>query len=403
VRPLLVAVLLAGPLVAEDAVELRRGGELRGEVKASNGEFVVLAMASGEIRLPRGEVARIRRDVQGDGGPVREILRDEWFFLLRDDVVAGWARVLHSECGGMVQVEERRVLFATREDRRRVEISTRAGAPREYLWVEAVPGRMELWSGQIEDGLHVRQHRLGGEIETSTAPWPEGALLPLCVWSAARLGRPAARGVLYDPRRGRTQPLVAHDAPVADWAGATLRTTAARVRLAQRVHAAPDAREAARDALLHPLTPRSPERRVHHLAGGFSITAPHERWVDEAEVRGEGKLLTLENRVTFARVEVETAPLRDATVSTHEALRRSRIRLAFAYDWFAPVGDPVERDGGVRQRVEIRRGKERWQGIVHVEKRPDRVFTLLALAPLPIWSAERKNLVSILDSFTAAE
>jgi len=398
-RPLAALVLLAALCPAEDAVYLRRGGALRGTVTAENGEFVVLAMGSGEIRLPRAEVARVVRDVR-DGEPaVPRVRRDEWFFLVRDGGLAGWARVLHTERGDRISVEERRVIFATREDRRRVEIATRGGRAREYLWIEARPGRMEVWSGQIEDGVHVRQHRAGGAIDTATAAWPQGARLPLVAWSRARFGERVEGGVLYDPRRNATQKLVVRHAPVADWAGETLPATAARVALAREVHAPPDPREAARESLLHPLTPRDPERTVHHLAGGFTLVAPHDRWVEEKRLATHGALLTLENRVTFARVEVSSEPRRDRPLSEHPLLRRSLTKLALRFDWFRPLGDA----DGPRRRVEIRRGDERWQGVVLVEKRPNHAFTLLALAPLRTWAVDKAGLSAILDSFDAVD
>ena len=96
VRTLLACLLLIGPAAAEDVVYLRRGGELRGTVTATTERVVVLTMASGEIRLPRGEVARIRRDVADASEAKREIRRDDWYFLLRDsgqqDTPAGVCR-----------------------------------------------------------------------------------------------------------------------------------------------------------------------------------------------------------------------------------------------------------------------------------------------------------------------
>jgi hypothetical protein len=399
VRTALLILATLGPVLAEDAVYLRRGGELRGTVTATTDTVVVLTMASGEIRLPRKEVAQIRKDLPAAGRSLRRIRRDDWYFLLADDVIVGWARVLHSEQGDRMQVEERRVLFTTRADRRRVEISDGQGAPLEYLWIEATPGRMEVWSGQIRGGEHVRQHRLGGEIETATGAWPKGAVLPLRVRSGAQ----PARGLLFDPRRGRTQQMVATRAPVADWAGVTLKTSAARVGFAQRAHAPRDARAVAAEALLHPLTPRVEERRLYHVAGGVTLVAPHKRWVDTPVQQGEGKLLTLENRITFARVEIESTPLRDRTISIHESFRRCRTKLGLAYDWFAPVGDPIVKGTSMSQRVEIRQGKERWQGILKVDKRPLRVVVSLALAPLRVWSLERGNLERILESVEAVD
>jgi len=394
---------LAGVSAAEDAVDLRRGGELRGTVKAANERFVVLAMASGEIRLPRSEVARIRRDVGETAGERRVVRRDEWFFLVEDEAVVGWARVLHSEQGGRIQVEERRFVFEGRRDRRRVEIATRDGRPLEYLWIESRPGAMEVWSGQIDDGRHVRQHRAEGAIETTTGDWPKGAVLPLCAWSVARLDGRTAKGALFDPRAGRARDGTASKAPVADWAGAVLATTEARVERAQAIHAPPDPGDVAREALLHPLTLRDKTRPVHHLPGGFTLTAPHERWVESARLAAAGDLLTLENRVTFARVEVSAAPLFDATLAPGALLDRSRTRLALDYDWFAPLGEATAEGNRARRRFEIRRGGERWQAFLQVEKRGDRVLTALALAPLRTWNLERPFLERILDSIDAVD
>ena len=395
--------VLAGLVWGEDAVYLRRGGVLRGTVTATTSRIVVLELASGEIRLPRGQVARIERDVPGEGLGVRRIRRDEWSFLLRDDRVAGWSRVLHWEQGDRVQVEERRVLFASRSERRRVEIVGPNGTPVEYLWVESSPGRMELWSGQITRGEHVRQHRSGGAIETSRDEWTKGATLPLVAWSKRRLRAGPSRVRIYDPRRGRVQELTLSEAPVADWSGETLPTTAARVALAQRVHAPADPKSVAENALLHPLTPRPLHRRVVHLAGGFSLIAPNERWVDQSWARADGKLLVLENRITFARVEVEVVALRDPSISVAEALRRARMKLALAYDWAGPIGAPNTRGDGMRQRLELRRGKERWQAILQVQKRGARAVVVMGLAPLRVWSLERGNLGGILGSMVVVD
>ena len=390
-RTFLLTLVLTGLALAEDAVHLRRGGELRGTVTAATDEVVVLTMASGEIRLPRAEVARIRRDLPA-ASATRTIRRDDWYFLLQEGAIAGWARVLVTEQEGRIAIEERRVLFATREDRRRVEVSRKDGLPIEYLWIEATPGRMEVWSGQIKDGQHVRQHRLGGEIETATVPWRKGVRLPLG----------AARGRIFDPRRGRTQELELRRGPVADWAGTTLETSASRVAFAQRAHAPPDPKKIAADALLHPLTPRPEHRRVYHVAGGVALTAPHKRWVEVATQQGEGKLLTLENRVTFARIEVASQALRDPTISVEEAFRRCRTNLSLGYDWFAPIGKPVADATSITRRVEIRQGSERWQGILRVEKRR-RIVAVLALAPLRVWALERPHLERILGSLEVVD
>ncbi|MEM8883949.1 MAG: hypothetical protein AAGD14_07775 [Planctomycetota bacterium] len=380
-----------------DLVRLESGGTLRGEVVSEGPRTVVLRMPSGEITLPRGQIAAIERD----GAPVaaveRRLRRNEWYFLLKEGVIVGWARVLHGEEQERIQVEERLVLFDGPRDRRRVEIAGRDGAPHEYLWIESTPGVMEVWSGQVLEGRHVRQHRKGGKVESATVAWPEGARLPLVERSRARLGGEAATR-LFHPRTGGTTPLARRRAPVSDWNGTVMPTTEARVALARRRHAPADARDVAKEAMLHPLTPRPLDRTLYHLPGGVVFTAPNQHWVEQLEMRTLDRLFTLENRVTFARVECHAAQAARADEPLEDYVMQFRGGLADQFHLVRPRGSARIADGKLVQTFELRQGDERWQAILHVHAVGRRRVALLALAPVRRWAHERENLRRILAS-----
>jgi len=375
--------------IVEDVVRLRSGGELTGRVIARYFDnTIVLEMASGVIHIADSRIESIESGRRTRKATPRKICRDEWFFLLKEERVVGWHRLLHWEHGDRVQVEERRVMFADRSERRRVEIGRKDGTPLEYLWISSTPGRMQVWSGQIKDGCHVRQTRNNGVIVTVTAPWKKGVQLPLI----AKTGAP-----LFDPRTNRLQVVEVGE----NWPGRILPTSEARVKHATSALARTDIRKLAQDAALHPLTPRPEDRAVHHLAGGVSLRVPHVRWVDTRSMRSEGAIFTVENRITFARLEVTTERVRAGTITA--AARRARTRVALQYDHVGALGEPKVKGKISLQRIELRRGRERWQGILRVEVRAHRTITALALAPLRTWSAEKPNLERILNSLVASD
>ena len=391
-------LILSTVCAAEDVVRLQRGGELTGRVVAQSDKFVVLEMASGEIRIAASDVAAVERGKPDLVAAPRKIRRDEWFFLLKEERIVGWRRLLHWEQGDRVQVEERRALFADRSDRRRVEIARKDGTPLEYLWIEGKPGDMQVWSGQIRDGRHIRQTRKDGTIETASSPWTKGVQLPLI----ARAGAP-----VFDPRsnrsRSKTESTSASNRvePGANWPGRILPTTQARVSRAVQLFARPDVQKIAMDAKLHPLTPRPEDRTVHHLAGGVSLRVPHEHWVETPTMRSEGAILTVENRISFARLDVETEALRGSTIQ--RASKRAATRIAMQYDHVGALGKPVIDVNSSRQRLELRRGQERWQAILHVELRKQRMVCVLALAPVRSWNGDKATIEALLDSLVVTD
>jgi len=392
---LLVSVL-AAPAFAEDIVRLRRGGSLRGEVRSQTEHEIILEIASGEIRIPRSQIARVEMARDGEAIGVRLVKRDEWSLLTHDKRVAGWIRILHWERGDLVHVEEQRVTFATadspRRERRRVEIVDRDGRPREYLWMESEVGQMELWSGQIRDGRHVRQHRKGGRVQTEASDWPEHASLPLPTWVHTLDNLESLTRRVLDPRKGSFEERRFERSSAryfgAQRAGRIVATTPERVAFARRVHARPDPLAVAADAKLHPLTPRNPERQVHHVAAGVSLTAPDAIWVDSVEAIDRGRLLLIENRASFSRVELYVG------VAGADPWKDLRRQLLNNHDHFAKVGEPV--DG--LQRIEVRQGKERMLGLLRVVRRGSEYVAIVGLIPLRKWTKERAAVARILNS-----
>ena len=408
-RTILLIALFACVCEAEEVVRLRRGGSLRGEIRSQSPTEVVLELASGRIRIPAQEVASIERIPARADAPARKVVRDEWNFLIRNGLVAGWCRVLHWEQGDHVQVEEHRVYLPLgsepRRERRRVEIVDRAGRPREYLWMETVPGGMEVWSGQILGGRHVRQHRQNGALHTRTVAWQEGVTLGLPAWSAARGSGTARTVATLDPRKGqvterRFEP-TGSPLPDGGWDGKVLPTTAARIALAREAFAPADAMEMAVDATLHPLTPRDRSRSVHHLPGGVTLTAPDPIWVETMEPTARGLLLQVESRATFVRVEVHAfaTDVRDSAA----LVRDFKGRLAANHDWVGLVGPARETNGVVTQRLELRQGRERMQAVVRILRRKGEYVAFLGIAPLRRWHSQKAVLLRILESATVAE
>jgi hypothetical protein len=306
-------------------------------------------------------------------------------------------------------VEERCVQFATegrgQRERRRVEIVDRDGRAREYLWMESESGSMEVWSGQVSAGRHVRQHRRAGVLNTSTHAWPDGATFALTELARLRDGKGARSSSVLDPRTGAVAPLQARadlsTPAVSLWPGTVRKTSAARVAYARAAHAGTDIVEMASEALLHPLTPRKEDRRVHHLLGGVGLTAPEAKWVESKEPREFGLLMTVENRATFARVEVYAGAVPDDGTAMGLFLRELRK----SYDHVSLLGGagktgPNGKDGkgSSFMRIELRQGRERMQAQVRILRRAGEYVAVLGIAPVRRWSRERGVLAEILAS-----
>jgi len=409
VRSILVLVLLVLSAQAQDVVRLRRGGTLRGQIHSRSAETVVLELASGRISIPASEVTAVERDPDRPAAATRKVLRDEWSFLMRNGSVAGWCRVLHWERGEHIQVEEQRTYLPSgdlpRRERRRVEIVDRDGRPREYLWMETVPGGMEVWSGQFVGDRHVRQHRRNGVLHTRSSSWTDGVSLPLPVWSTARttgLDRVAA---VLDPRTGlaeqRRFEANGSPLPAGGWDGRVLPTTAARVALAIEVNATGNPLEMATEAKLHPLTPRDRSRTVHHLPGGMSLRAPDVIWIESLNPVTRGLLMQIENRSTFSRVEVHAfADVKGDNAALVGDLLRT---MGKSYDWIGRIGPARTSKGAVTQRIELRQGSERMQAVVRILRRDGGYVAVIGIASVKRWFSEKEALLAILDSATLAK
>jgi len=134
---------------------------------------------------------------------------------------------------------------------------------------------------------------------------------------------------------------------------------------------------------------------VHHVSAGVSLRAPDKAWVETIEGIERGRLMVLENRSSFARIELYTGP----AVVPADGWLGLREQLDAMHDYVARVGEA--KDG--LQRIEVRQGKERMLGLVRIVPRKGEYVALVGLVPLRRWGTEREAVAGILRSATVVE